>query len=137
MGARRLGRELALQVLYALDLNPMDTRRFLLTFWEQNPSPPEARSYAGLLVEGVVARREELDLLIKSKAQHWALPRMARVDLNLLRLAAYELLYRDDVPKKVVINEAIEVAKKYGSEDSSAFVNGILDEFAVPEGKAE
>ena len=137
MGTRRLGRELALQVLYALDLNPMDTRRFLLTFWEQNPSPQEARSYAGLLVEGVVARRAELDLLIKSKAQHWALPRMARVDLNLLRLAVYELLYRDDVPKKVVINEAIEVAKKYGSEDSSAFVNGILDEIAVPEGKAE
>ncbi len=137
MGTRRLGRELALQALYALDLNPMDTRRFLLTFWEQNPSPQEARNYAGLLVEGVVTRRADLDHLIKSKAQHWALARMARVDLNLLRLAAYELLYRDDVPKKVIINEAIEIAKKFGSEDSSAFVNGILDEIVVPEGKAE
>ncbi len=137
MGTRRLGRELALQALYALDLNPMETRRFLLSFWDQNPSPNDARNYAGLLVEGVVAKRTDLDILIKSKAQHWALARMARVDLNLLRLAAYELLYRDDVPKKVIINEAIEIAKKYGSEDSSAFINGILDEIAIPEGKAE
>ncbi len=137
MGTRRLGRELALQALYALDLNPMDTRRFLFTFWEHNPSPVEARNYAGLLVEGVSTRRIDLDTLIKSKAQHWALSRMARVDLNLLRLAVYELLYRDDVPKKVVINEAIEIAKKYGSEDSSAFINGILDEIPIPEGKAE
>ena len=134
MGTRRLGRELALQALYALDLNPMETRRFLLSFWDQNPSPNDARNYAGLLVEGVVAKRTDLDILIKSKAQHWALARMARVDLNLLRLAAYELLYRDDVPKKVIINEAIEIAKKYGSEDSSAFINGILDEIAIPEG---
>jgi transcription antitermination protein NusB len=137
VGARRLGRELALQVLYALDLNPMEPRRFLLTFWEHNPSPTEARNYAGVLVEGVSARRADLDLLIKGKAQHWALSRMARVDLNLLRLATYELLYRNDVPKKVIINEAIEIAKKYGSEDSSAFINGILDEIPVPEGKAE
>lgn len=137
MGTRRHGRELALQALYALDLNPMDTRRFLATFWEEHPSPSEARSYAGQLVEGVVSRRADLDDLIKSKARHWALSRMARVDLNLLRLAAYELLYRNDVPKKVVINEAVEIAKKYGSEDSSAFVNGILDEIPVPEGKAE
>jgi len=137
VGTRRLGRELALQALYAMDLNPMDTRLFLMTFWEHNPSPTEARNYAGQLVEGVIARRADLDLLIKSKAQHWALSRMARVDLNLLRLAVFELLYRDDVPKKVIINEAIEIAKKFGSEDSSAFVNGILDEIPVPERKAE
>ena len=137
MGVRRLARELALQALYALDLNPMDPRRFLVTFWEQHPASTDSRSYAGQLVEGVVSRRAELDAVIKGRAQHWALSRMARVDLNLLRLAVFELLYRNDIPKKVVINEAVEIAKKYGSEESSAFVNGILDEIPVPEGKAE
>jgi N utilization substance protein B len=137
VGTRRLGRELALQALYALDINPMDTHRFLATFWENNPSPAEARTFAGQLIEGIISHRVDLDALIKSKAQHWALSRMALVDLNLIRLAAYELLYRDDIPKKVIINEAIEIAKKFGSEDSPAFVNGILDGIPVPEGKAE
>ena len=137
MGTRRLGRELALQVLYALDINPMDTRTFLPTFWENNPSPAAARAFAGQLIEGVEARRADLDALITAKAQHWAITRMARVDLNLIRLAVFELLYRDDIPKKVIINEAVEIAKKFGSEDSPAFVNGILDEIPVPEGKAE
>jgi len=137
VGARRLGRELALQALYALDINPMDTRRFLAIFWENNPSPAEARNFAGQLIEGILSHRTDLDALIKSKAQHWALSRMALVDLNLIRLAAYELLYRDDIPKKVIINEAVEIAKKFGSEDSPAFVNGILDEIPVPVGKAE
>jgi N utilization substance protein B len=137
VGTRRLGRELALQALYALDINPMDTRRFLAIFWENNPSPAEARNFAGQLIEGILSHRTDLDALIKSKAQHWALSRMALVDLNLIRLAAYELLYRDDIPKKVIINEAVEIAKKFGSEDSPAFVNGILDEIPVPVGKTE
>lgn len=137
MGTRRLGRERALQALYALDLNPMAADRFLAAFWENNPTPEDSRAFAGQLIEGVIAHRADLDLLIKTKAQHWTLSRMALVDLNLIRLATYELLYRDDIPKKVVINEAIEIAKKFGSEDSAAFVNGILDEIPVPEGKAE
>ena len=136
MGTRRLGRELALQALYALGLNSMEPARFLETFWENNPSAADARSFAGQLIEGVLSHRADLDALITSKAQHWALSRMALVDLNLIRLATYELLYRDDIPKKVIINEAIEIAKKFGSEDSAAFVNGILDEIPVPEGKA-
>lgn len=106
------------------------------TFWENNPAPADVRTFAGQLIEGVISHREDLDALIKSKAQHWALSRMALVDLNLIRLAAYELLYRDDIPKKVIINEAVEIAKKFGSEDSAAFVNGILDELPVPEGKS-
>jgi N utilization substance protein B len=137
VGTRRLGRELALQALYALDINPMDTPRFLQTFWEHHPSPADAREFASRLIDGVISRRADLDALIKSKAQHWALSRMARVDLNLIRLAVFELVYREDIPKKVTINEAIEIAKKYGSEDSPSFVNGILDEIPIPEGKAE
>lgn len=136
MGARRLGRERALQALYALELNPMNPAWFMGTFWENNPAPADVRTFAGQLIEGVISHREDLDALIKSKAQHWALSRMALVDLNLIRLAAYELLYRDDIPKKVIINEAVEIAKKFGSEDSAAFVNGILDELPVPEGKS-
>lgn len=137
MGTRRLGRELALQALYAVDLNPVEPRRLLADFWENNPSPADTRIYAEKLLTGVLEHREELDLLIKDKARHWALSRMARVDLNLLRLAAYELLRCNDVPKKVIINEAIEIAKKYGSEDSPAFINGILDVIEIPDGKAE
>jgi N utilization substance protein B len=137
VGSRRLGRERALQALYALDLNQMDAARFLETFWENNPSLEDVRSFAGQLIEGVLSHRADLDALISSKAQHWALSRMALVDLNLIRLATYELLYRNDIPKKVIINEAVEIAKKFGSEDSAAFVNGILDEIPVSAGKVE
>jgi N utilization substance protein B len=137
VGSRRLGRERALQALYALDLNQMDAARFLETFWENNPSLEDVRSFAGQLIEGVLSHRADLDALISSKAQHWALSRMALVDLNLIRLATFELLYRNDIPKKVIINEAVEIAKKFGSEDSAAFVNGILDEIPVSAGKVE
>jgi N utilization substance protein B len=79
------------------------------------------------LVEGVVANQEELDKLIRQHSEHWRLERMAAVDRNLLRLALYELLHVPEVPAKVVINEAVELAKKYGSEESGSFINGILD----------
>lgn len=88
----------------------------------------EARAYAEELVEGVERQRDDLDGLIRSISVHWRLDRMAVVDRNLLRLAAYELVHRhDDVPRKVAINEAIELAKRFGTVESGAFVNGILD----------
>lgn len=130
MGARREGRELALQALYALDLNPMAVQAALGLFWEEHQAPLGIKEFAEQLVNGVIVHRDELDRRIKEKSKNWALSRMAKVDLNILRLAAYELVYRDDIPKNVTINEAIEVAKKFGSEDSPAFVNGILDEIA-------
>jgi N utilization substance protein B len=86
--------------------------------------------FAEDLVAGVVANRTAIDGLIEEKSKNWALGRMARVDLSILRLAVFELLFRPDIPKNVTINEAIEVAKKFGTEDSPAFVNGILDEVA-------
>lgn len=131
MGTRRRGRELALQALYALDLNPSDTSVVSDLFRENREIAPEARLFAEELVNGVLADREAIDRQIEDKSRNWSIARMARVDLNILRLAVYELLFRPDIPRNVTINEAIEVAKKFGTEDSPAFVNGILDEIAA------
>ncbi len=131
MGARREGRELALQALYALDVNPVDVQTGLRLFWAEQRAPKGIREFTDELVAGVAANRVELDRLIKEKSRNWSLPRMAKVDLNILRLATFELIHRQEVPKNVTINEAIEIAKKFGSEDSPAFVNGILDEIAA------
>ena len=135
MGARREGRELALQALYSLDLNPMDTRESLRLLRENSRVAAAVRVFAEELVAGVVEKREELDRTIDEQSTNWAISRMTRVDLNILRLATFELLFRSDIPKSVTMNEAIEVAKKYGTEESPAFINGVLDVIAasVPE----
>ncbi len=130
MGVRREGRELALQMLYALDINPLEQREALQLFRDNTRAPGNVRVFAEDLVAGVVANLAAIDVAIEAKSKNWALGRMARVDLSILRLAVFELLFRPDIPKNVTINEAIEVAKKYGTEDSPAFVNGILDEVA-------
>jgi len=135
VGARREGRELALQALYSLDLNPMDTRESLRLLRENSRVAAAVRVFAEALVAGVVEKREELDRTIDEQSTNWAISRMTRVDLNILRLATFELLFRSDIPKSVTMNEAIEVAKKYGTEESPAFINGVLDVIAasVPE----
>jgi transcription antitermination protein NusB len=135
VGARREGRELALQALYALDLNPMDTRESLRLMRENTRVAAAVRGFAEEIVAGVIANREALDARINEQSKNWTLSRMTRVDLNILRIAAYELFFRPDIPKNVTMNEAIEVAKKFGTEESPAFINGILDEIAstVPE----
>jgi N utilization substance protein B len=135
VGARREGRELALQALYSLDLNPMDTRESLRLLRENSRVAAAVRVFAEELVAGVVEKREELDRTIDEQSTNWAISRMTRVDLNILRLATFELLFRSDIPKSVTMNEAIEVAKKYGTEESPAFINGVLDVIAasVPE----
>jgi N utilization substance protein B len=135
VGARREGRELALQALYSLDLNPMDTRESFRLLRENSRVAAAVRDFAEELVAGVVEKREELDRIISGQSTNWAITRMTRVDLNILRLATFELLYRSDIPKSVTMNEAIEVAKKYGTEESPAFINGVLDVIAssVPE----
>jgi N utilization substance protein B len=135
VGARREGRELALQTLYALDVNPMEIRESLRVMRENNRVAASVRNFAEDLVNGVVEHRELLDARIGGQATNWSLARMTRVDLNILRVATYELLFRSDIPRSVTLNEAIEVAKKFGSEESPAFINGILDEIAatVPE----
>lgn len=131
MGARREGRELALQALYAIDVNPVDLRTAFKQLWEAQRAPHGIREFTEKLVSGVVDHRAEIDTLINEKSKNWTLGRMAKVDLNILRIAAYELLYCQDIPRNVTINEGIEVAKKFGTEESPAFINGILDEIAA------
>jgi len=133
MGIRREARELALQILYALDANPASgLRETLQTFREeQSDIPARTREFAEGLVVGVQEHRAAIDTAIKDRSKNWALARMPRVDLNVMRLAAYELMFRGDIPKKVTINEAIEIARRFGDKDSPAFVNGILDEIVA------
>jgi transcription antitermination protein NusB len=131
VGVRREARELALQLLYALDLNPVDMEEGLRLSRENSRSAQGVRLFAEELVAGVMANRGELDKKIAEKSKNWAISRMARVDLNILRMALFELMFRSDIPRNVTINEAIEVAKKFGSEESPAFINGMLDEMAA------
>lgn len=130
MGLRRESRELALQMLYAIDTNPaVGLRETLQTFREeQTDTLSRVREFAEGLVQGVQEKRDVIDTAIKVRSKNWALARMPLVDLNVMRLATFELMFRSDIPKKVSINEAIEIARKFGDKESPAFVNGILDE---------
>ena len=137
MSTRREGRELALQALYSKDLVQdahFALKRIVESFAEGDEPLLEvdskAYAFAAELVSGVIEHLSEIDALIAQKSKHWSMARMARVDLNILRMAVFELLFRADIPKNVTMNEAIEVAKKFGSDDSASFVNGILDEIA-------
>lgn len=124
---RRKAREYAVQVLYALDLNPGPVKEFLKVFWEMHPSKAEIMEYASNLVTGTMNKKKEIDQLISSHSNNWKLNRMAVTDRNILRLGTFELLEEQSVPPKVVINEAIEIAKKFGTSDSATFINGVLD----------
>jgi transcription antitermination protein NusB len=127
MGARTEGRESALQMLFAMEANGGGAERIIASYWRETPGDPEGRAYADDAVRGVAADLDAIDEAIRKASTNWRLERMARVDRNLIRLALYELKYVEDVPAKVAINEAIEIAKRYGTNESSAFVNGILD----------
>jgi N utilization substance protein B len=131
MGKRHKARELALMILYELDFRPAGLEAVREDFWRARVVPPEVRTFAEALVRGAVENAEELDQVIQENAAHWSLARIAPVERNILRLAAFELLHRDDIPERVAINEAIELAKTYGSEESGAFVNGILDQIRL------
>ncbi len=130
MGLRREARELALQMMYAIDSNRFTGLHETLQIFreEQSEISGKVREFAEELVQGVEARRETIDEAIKACSKNWSLTRMPRVDLNVMRLAVYELMFRADIPKKVTINEAIEIVRRFGDKDSPAFVNGILDE---------
>lgn len=157
LGKRRLARELALQMLFQRDLGDASPREIFALFRFEayvdeaggddtedaseppNPSPAqrltavtetqarEAFEHAKELVQGTVAHLGEIDDLIRQQAENWRLERMPPVDRNVLRLAVFELLYAADVPKLVVVDEAVELAKRFGAEQSSRFVNGLLD----------
>jgi len=140
MGNRRQAREIALQILYQLDVQEhLSEEQGIALFWESfgRAEPPhtmageideESRGFAERIVRGVLAERDALDELIGKASRNWRVERMAWVDRNLLRLALWELRHGgEDVPAKVAINEAIEIAKRFGTADSPAFINGVLD----------
>ncbi len=135
MGLRRRGRELALQMLYQHELAGTDVEAMIVSFEELQQAPPATRDFAVSLARGVIAQLQDLDTRLVDQADNWRLERMAAVDRNILRLAMYELMYAGDTPPAVVIDEAVEIAKRFGSERSSQFVNGVLDGF-LHRGKA-
>lgn len=128
-------REWALQVLYQGEVTGKRGEVEVLRFWRYFQRGEQVPAYFQELVDGVNAHLEELDALIARYSEHWRLERMNSMDRNLLRLAVYELLYQPDIPAKVVINEAVELAKRYGTEASGAFVNGLLDRIRVAMGR--
>lgn len=127
MTVRRRAREIALQVLYQLDTNQEKVEEVLDLHWENFKPSQKARDFCRRLVEGVCRNQDRIDRLIQANSEHWTLKRMAMVDRNILRLATFELLQCPDIPFKATLNEAIELAKKFGTDDSSAFINGLLD----------
>lgn len=137
MGKRRKARELALMLLYELEFRSDSPERVLKEFWQDRPALPEVQAFADSLVRGTLEHAAEIDALIAANAAHWSLARIAAVERNILRLAAYELLHRHEIPEKVAINEAIELAKLYGSLESGAFVNGILDQIRLRQGRPQ
>ena len=130
MGSRRKSRELALQILFELDTNQSDVQKAIDQFWKNFDYPEDLRDFSERIVEGVSQHREELDRLIGKHAKNWSLGRIDRVDRNIMRAAIFELAHCPDIPPKVAINEAIELSKKFGSEKSPSFINGILDKIA-------
>lgn len=127
MKRRTRSRELALQFLYQLDLLGDSMRKEADAFVHAEEGDHEAARFALALIDGVHSRKAEIDGVIQSVAQNWNISRMAVVDRNVLRLATWELLYCDEVPPKVAVNEAIELGKRFSTQNSGAFVNGILD----------
>lgn len=127
MRKRTRAREAALQILYQIEITQDPWEKAVSVYWENVPADPEVIEFANQLVQGAIQFRDQIDQRIKQCTDNWEITRMAAVDRNILRLASYELLHTSEIPPKVAINEAVELAKKYGDTDSSKFVNGILD----------
>ena len=127
MRQRRKAREIALQVLYGLDFLKISSEEAVKLFWESFEAHRESEEFSSLLIHGAWNNRQRIDDLIAGCSENWSVARMSRVDRSILRMAVYELLHCRDIPPKVTINEAIDLGKVYGSENSGSFINGILD----------
>ena len=137
--SRRLARETALQVLFERDLSKetLITAEIVERWATEFVVPEASKTFAQELVDGTIAHQDEIDQTIASIAQDWTLSRMANVDRNVMRLATYEILFCPDIPGRVSLNEAIELAKRFGGEESAKFVNGILDRVVASVSKVE
>ncbi|MFQ5720942.1 MAG: transcription antitermination factor NusB [Candidatus Aminicenantales bacterium] len=127
MGKRRKAREATLQILFQLDFNSSELTQTINHYWQDRKAFPGIREYSQWLVEGIISNQKEIDRIIQSFSKHWRLSRMAVVDRNILRMAVFELLYEKNVAPAIIINEAIEIAKKYSGQEAAVFINGILD----------
>lgn len=124
-----------MQVLYQMDVSGVSAEQALVYFWATLASSREGEDFANGLVRGYAAVADRIDETIRNVSQHWRLERMTRVDRNILRLGTYELMNLPEVPRRVTLNEAVELAKRFGSEGSPGFVNGVLDRIAADLGK--
>ena len=129
-GTRRKGRELALQALYQIEITGDASIAAVELFLSHFEGSAEAKEFARRLVSGVVSQRVEIDRLIQQCIEHWKLLRLAKVDLVILRMATYELVFCPDIPLNVSLDEAIEIGKRFGTDDSPNFINGVLDQVA-------
>ena len=127
MRKRTRAREYALQLLYQVDVTRASPKPAIEEFWTYHRVPAEVKTFATRLAQGTIEHLDIIDQHIASHASNWDINRMAVVDRNILRLGAFELLYLEEVPTKVCLNEAVELAKRFGDEESSKFVNGVLD----------
>jgi N utilization substance protein B len=130
VGTRRKSREIAIQILYQLEINEADIEDAVDTYWDAYQPSRDLKEFSSHILHGVFMHHGEIDTIISKTSNHWSLRRMPAVDRSILRAAIFEILYCPDIPLKVTIDEAIELAKKFGTEKSSAFVNGILDKVA-------
>jgi N utilization substance protein B len=137
MGIRRRARELAMQALFYMDANHDASPQMLQRFCENFAPPQKARPFFMKLVNGVVESQPQIDGLIERFSKNWRIKRMSCVDRNVMRIAVFEMLYCRDIPPKVSINEAIDVGKKFGTEESGAFINGIVDRIRIAIEKGE
>jgi len=126
-----------MQMLFAIEARGVAVEQVIRDFWREPPGDAEGRPYADEAVRGVRADLGATDARLEAASTNWRLERMTRVDRNVLRLGAWELAHRRDVPRAVILDEAVEIAKRYGSEDSGAFVNGVLDRVADDCGRTE
>jgi len=130
MGLRRLAREYALQILYGIDVCQLEAGEAQQSFWQNHRCGRKVLEFATILVEGALKNLNQIDGLIRKYAKNWDIERMASIDRNILRQATFEILYLLDIPVNVIINEAVELAKKYSTGESGKFVNGILDKIS-------
>jgi len=135
MRLRSKAREVALCLLYQVEVTKPDPHQVIQDYLDNNPSKQEIADFLFILVEGVLKNLELIDSLVKRHAKNWKIGRMAVVDRNILRIACFELTFLDDIPPKVSINEAIELAKRFGDIDSPRFINGVLDKIYKSENK--
>jgi len=127
MGRRRKAREETLRILFRLEFENKQIEKTLNQYWKSKKASEEIKEYSTWLVNGVISDQAKIDNIIQQVSEHWRISRMALVDRNILRMAVFELLYEENIAPAIVINEAIEIAKKYSGDEAATFVNGILD----------